>query len=100
MLVRRHDIARHLCVVGRTLIVAAAMKRLARIALMELRQREVFARRRWRLAVMFAGHLAVGDIVCLLERCRAAGHVRMRRIMMTGRVGLRDKVVVGLRSII
>lgn len=96
MIDRRCDVACQLGVFGSTLIVAPAMEGLSGIALMGLGQREIFARRRRRrdTTVMFVAD--VGEAVRVFKRGPGVG---VRSIVMLGRMGLRDQILIGLRSI-
>ena len=62
----RREVARDLRVVGRTLIVAAAVEGMSCITHMGLSQREIFACRRCVAAVM-AGDIAAGEVVHMLD---------------------------------
>jgi hypothetical protein len=67
MIDQRRDVARHLRVIGRILIMAAAVEGMSCITLMGLSQREIFARRRRVSTVMGPGNIAAGKVVHMLE---------------------------------
>jgi hypothetical protein len=94
MVLQRRHVARHLRVIGRTLIMATAMRCRSGIIGMGLSQREIFCRRRRRRnVVLFSGDVRTGEVLRMLA-ARSGGSVRP--IVVIGRLGLRDQVLIRL----
>jgi hypothetical protein len=82
-----------------TLIMARGMGALAGIASVGLSQREIFVRRRRcsNIAMMSAGRIASGYVLCMLEcRCAAGAGIDVTGVVV---IGLRDEVLIGLCGI-
>ena len=94
VVLRRRDVTRHLGVLGCTLIMATAMGCLPGIIGMGLSQREIFCRRRRRSnVVMISGNVNTVEVLRMLA-ARCGGSVRP--IVVIGRLGLRDHVLIRL----